>query len=379
MTPSADCMINYRECNLKLRIADGSTRSPEGYGDINFVFRSGKGLVQLLLTNVAHVPDLRYHLFSLPTLVKNGHTLEGRPTGIVVKLKSERSIVFPFTGTLYSLYGYRVDCSTRENACAVLAPGQLPSKTVVDINDYHCAAGHSHEVLLRKTAEKQGIVLEGKLLECRGCSMAKGLRKGIKQSTHTRADKKLGRVFVDLSGPKVVEPLGRKRYTLIVRDDFSRYTWVYCMRRKSNAAEMLEQFLADTREDGVPSKVVIVRTDGGGEFRGGTFGDLCRSRGIKQEFTTADSPQFNGVAERALGLIETATMAGRIQARELFPGAQLPATEALRVEASHWACDALNCTAMTANPANKSPYEMWYGNPPPGSASALPQAWLLQG
>ena len=31
MTPSADCMINYRECNLKLRIADGSTRSIEGY------------------------------------------------------------------------------------------------------------------------------------------------------------------------------------------------------------------------------------------------------------------------------------------------------------------------------------------------------------
>ena len=57
--------------------------------------------------------------------------------------------------------------------------------------------------------------------------MAKGLRKRIKQSTHTRAGKKLGRVFVDLSGPKMVESLGRKRYTLIVRDDFSRYTWVY--------------------------------------------------------------------------------------------------------------------------------------------------------
>ena len=52
---------------------------------------------------------------------------------------------------------------------------------------------------------------------------------------------------------------------------------------------------------------------------GGEFGDLCRTRGIKQEFTTADSPQFNGVAERALGLIETAAMTGRIQARELYP------------------------------------------------------------
>ena len=86
------------------------------------------------------------------------------------------------------------------------------------------------------------------------------------------------------------------------------------MRHKSDAAELLEQFLADTRADGVPSKVAVVRSNRGGEFRGGKFRDLCRSRGMKQEFTTADSPQFNGVTERALGLIETAAMADRIQA-----------------------------------------------------------------
>ena len=63
--------------------------------------------------------------------------------------------------------------------------------------------------------------------------------------------------------------------------------------------------------------------------RGWKFGDLCRSRGIKQEFTKADSPQFNRVAERPLGLIETAAVAGRIQAREVLPGAQLPVKESL--------------------------------------------------
>ena len=104
------------------------------------------------------------------------------------------------------------------------------------------------------------------------------------QAVHTRrADKKLERVFVDLSGPKVVESLGRKRYTLIVRDDFSRYTWVYFMRYKSDATELFEQFIADSPADGVPSTVVIVRSDGGGEFRGGKFGDLCRSRGISYD------------------------------------------------------------------------------------------------
>ena len=73
---------------------------------------------------------------------------------------------------------------------------------------------------------------------------------------------------MDLSGPKMVKSLGRKRYSLTVRDGFSRYTWVFFMRHKSDAAELFEQFLADSRADGVPSTVVIVRSDGGGEFRG---------------------------------------------------------------------------------------------------------------
>ena len=91
----------------------------------------------------------------------------------------------PLTRNLPSLHGYRADCSTRGNACTILAPGKLPNKTVVDVNEYHCAAGHYHEVLLRKTAEQQGIVLEGKLLECKRCYMEKDLRQGITQSTHT--------------------------------------------------------------------------------------------------------------------------------------------------------------------------------------------------
>ena len=95
---------------------------------------------------------------------------------------------------------------------------------------------------------------------------------------------------MDLSGPKVVKSHGGKRYPLILRDGCSRYAWVYFMRHKSDAAGTFKQLLSDTHADDVPSQVVTVRSDGGGEFCGGKFGDLCRSRCIKQEFTTADSP-----------------------------------------------------------------------------------------
>ena len=89
-------MLKCQECNLKLRIADGSTRSTELYGDISVAFRSGNGLVPVLITSAAHVPDLRYHVFSLPTLVENDHTFskDAFRTGVVRRLKSERSPCF---------------------------------------------------------------------------------------------------------------------------------------------------------------------------------------------------------------------------------------------------------------------------------------------
>ncbi|CAB1110629.1 unnamed protein product [Ectocarpus sp. CCAP 1310/34] len=58
-------------------------------------------------------------------------------------------------------------------------------------------------------------------------------------------------------------------------------------------------------------------------------------------------------------------MAARIQAKVLFGHVQLPKTDRLWAEAMHWACEALNHTACSANPDSKSPYEMWYGEARP--------------
>ena len=66
--------------------------------------------------------------------------------------------------------------------------------------------------------------------------MVKGLRKPIARPTDTRADKKLERVFVDLNGKIVVPSIGGKRYTHIVRDDHTRFTRVYLLRRCTRPA-----------------------------------------------------------------------------------------------------------------------------------------------
>ena len=63
-------------------------------------------------------------------------------------------------------------------------------------------------------------------------------------------------------------------------------------------------------------------------------------------------------------MIESAALAARIQATELFPGFNVPEGASLWAEAMSWACDAYNRTATVANPENRSPYEMFYGKIP---------------
>ena len=164
----------------------------------------------------------------------------------------------------------------------------------------------------------------------------------IPSKTQGRAAKRLFRVFVDLGGKKHVASMGGNKYPVIVRDDFSRHAWMYFVTHKYDAASAFEKFLADLGVEGTPSEVVVVRSDDGGEYTEGKFGKLCRQRKIKQEFTTADSPEYNGVAERGLAMIESVGLAARIQASELFPGYIVPEGASLWAEAMNWTCGAYN-------------------------------------
>ena len=371
MSHSSTGMINYREANASMRIASGQRYPIDGCDDFPLTFRSinSSGGVPLFLCNVAHVPSLSYHLLSLRAAADNWHTYTGNKNGVTVKFKTGETLFFLSIGRLNFLYEYHPGALNDENANAVIAPGPEPSNrgTPVDINAFHGAHANAHEGALRKTAKQMGVTLKGELHECKGCSMAKGIRMQIPSKTHGRAVKRLFRVFVDLGGKKHVASMGGSKYPMIVRKDFWRHARMYFVSHKYDAASAFDKFLADLRVEGTPSEVVIVRSDDGGEFMKGKFGKLCRERKIKQEFTTADSPEYNGVAERGLAMIESAALAARIQASESFPGNSIPEGASLWVEAMNWAWDAYHRTATVGNSGNFSPHEKFYGVTPQSS------------
>ena len=168
------------------------------------------------LHDVEHAPRLSYNLIPLPSLALKTQTYAGDKGGVNVKLKREKTILFPLIGKLCHQYAHLPEVKGRviDTAYAVIDLGQTKAPTTPTyINTFRCTYCRNHEVLLKKTVKQQGVNLSGELRE----------------------------------------------------------------------------------------------------LFGGGFGKLRRKRGIKHAFTPADSPKSNGVAERALALIND------IQAPLLYP------------------------------------------------------------
>ena len=82
--------------------------------------------VRLQLHEVAYVPKLSYHLLSLSKAVEQGHKYIGDKNGLTMMLKSGKKLLVPSVRNMYLTYGYRPE-SDVEQACAVIAPGLLPT------------------------------------------------------------------------------------------------------------------------------------------------------------------------------------------------------------------------------------------------------------
>ena len=66
---------------------------------------------------------------------------------------------------------------------------------------------------------------------------------------------------------------------------------------------------------GIPE---IIRSNDGSELKEEKFNEISKKRCIKQELTSVDRPQLNGVTERGLTLIDELANACAFQARVSF-------------------------------------------------------------
>ncbi|GJY92570.1 retrovirus-related pol polyprotein from transposon TNT 1-94 [Tanacetum coccineum] len=91
--------------------------------------------------------------------------------------------------------------------------------------------------------------------------------------------------------------INHKKYTLVIVDEYSRYTWVYFLRKKSQAPKVIMSFIRIV-ENQNDAKVKQIRTKNGTEFRNHELESFCDEKGISQNFSSPYTPEQNGIAEK---------------------------------------------------------------------------------
>nr|GEU97440.1 retrovirus-related Pol polyprotein from transposon TNT 1-94 [Tanacetum cinerariifolium] len=177
---------------------------------------------------------------------------------------------------------------------------------------------------------------------CSACEQEKIHQKHHKSKTAFASNKPLYLLHMDLCGSMRIKSINRKRYVLVVVDDYSRYTWVFFLHSKDEASEVIISFikktqvnlqhqvqsvrtdndifsmtmrmleisrgmgilecLLDIQKSQLLSEFTInelrVRTDNGMEFKNKTLAKFFDEVGITQQFFAERTPQQNGVVER---------------------------------------------------------------------------------
>nr|GFB97392.1 hypothetical protein [Tanacetum cinerariifolium] len=125
----------------------------------------------------------------------------------------------------------------------------------------------------------------------------KSTKKTHKPKSEDTNQEKRYLLHMDLCGPMCIESVNRKKYILVIVDDYSRLTWVKFLRSKDETPMFIIKFLKMIQVRlNVP--VRRIRTDNGTEFVNQMLLDYYEEVGISHEKSVVRSPQQNGVVER---------------------------------------------------------------------------------
>ena len=169
--------------------------------------------------------------------------------------------------------------------------------------DFHRRWGHLN---LEECCKQLGMSISAsKKLVCEECELSKIRVKNISKVASSRSDQPIYRLHVDLSGRKL-STLDGKRYYLLITDDYSRYRWLKLLSTKDEAIQTLKSFIDEVEREKAPNRVSVIRSDCGGEFFNKELNNHFSKLGIRRERSAPYSQHQNGVAERAIGVVDDA-------------------------------------------------------------------------
>jgi len=257
----------------------------------NTVVSPQHGDTEVPLKKVYHVPGMRKNLLSVAQLTSSGHYDLFGPQDVKVYRDLEIIKEPMMKGQkLESVYVLSAEIAyvdkTRRNEMTDL---------------WHMRLGHVSysklDVMMKRSMLKGLPQLEvRKDKVCAGCQYGKVHQLPYKESKF-KAKEPLELVHSDVFGPVKQASISGRKYLVTFIDDFSRYVWIYFMKKKSETFSKFKEF-KEVAEAEVGKEIRCLRSDNGGEYTSDEFCNFLQECRIRHQFTCTNTPQHNGVAER---------------------------------------------------------------------------------
>ena len=211
---------------------------------------------KILLNNILHVPDASKNLLSVNRITLDNHVyIEFWPTFFFIKDRVTRGVIYQdrCRGGLYPLIPH--DKTPNKQAFGV---------TEVSYSRWHSRLGHPSFSVVERVLKNNKLPFHGRLESvCDSCQRAKSHQLPYSISTSVSSSP-LELVFSEVWGPAPVS-VGRHNYYVSFIDDFSKFTWIYLIRKKSDVFNVFHNFQALV-ERKFGRKILALQSDWGGEY-----------------------------------------------------------------------------------------------------------------
>ena len=164
------------------------------------------------------------------------------------------------------------------------------------MNNWHHRLEHPNMKILQSIVSIYGLPTfpNNKILTCDACMSSKSHRLPYSKSSH-QTTKPLEIVHSDLWGPSPVVSYTENKYYDIFVDDFTKYTWLYPLKLKSDVFQVFVDFQRRVERQ-LGQKIISFQFDFGGEFQ--ALSKYFTEQGISHHISCPHTPAQNGTAER---------------------------------------------------------------------------------
>ncbi|KAL8113963.1 hypothetical protein AgCh_021028 [Apium graveolens] len=262
---------------------DGNMGKTLGYGNIN--------LGNVIIEIVALVSGLKHNLLSVSQICDRGYHVDFFEEHCEVASNSTGKVVLK--GYRHgNIYEARLSTSSDGSAICLLSRASIEESWNWHKRLSHLNFNNINELVkkdLVRGLPKSVCAPDGL---CDSCQKAKQRKSSFKSKSESLILEPHHLLHVNLFGPVNVMSIAKKKYAMVIVDEFTRYTWVYFLHKKNETASTLTDHVRQL-DKLVKDSVKIIKSDNGTEFKNLIMEESCKDHGIKEEFSAPGTPQQN--------------------------------------------------------------------------------------